>query len=122
MSTTEENKAIARLWNEEGINGHRIDLMDEVFHPNYTQRNGSEGPWSITTQGLAAAKALFEGGFRQYPTSRVTIEDIFAEGDKVALRIIMYNEGKPVANGNIIYRFVDGKILDDWYCLTMLGN
>lgn len=118
--STEENKTAARRWNEAGFNGKRIELMDEFFHPNYTQRSGTEGPWSITIQGLEAAKAQFGQNFREYPTARVTIEDMLAEGDKVAMRVTMYNEGKPVMFGNIIYRLADGKILDDWFCWTVL--
>jgi predicted SnoaL-like aldol condensation-catalyzing enzyme len=120
--TIEENKTVARRWNEEGFNGHRIELIDECFHPNYTQRSGTEGPWSITIQGRDAAKAGFEQGFREYPNWRVTIEDMFAEGDKVAIRATLYNEGKPAANGNIIYRLAEGKILDDWFCWNFFGT
>jgi ketosteroid isomerase-like protein len=122
MSTSEENKAVARLWNNEGFNGKRIELADEVFHPNYTMRAGTEGPWSISLQGRDAAKAGFIQIFQQNPTARVTIEDIFGEGDRVALRVTLYREGKPMANGIIIYRFADGKILDDWYSWTMFGS
>jgi predicted SnoaL-like aldol condensation-catalyzing enzyme len=122
MSTSEENKAVARRWNEEGFNKHRVELMDECFHPNYTQHAGTEGPWSITVQGRDAAKAAFEEGFREYPMARVNIDDIFAEGDRVALRVTLFNEEKPMGYGSIVYRFVDGKILDDWFCWTMFGS
>ncbi len=115
----EVNKAVAKRWNEEGFNKHNIELIDECFHPDYTQRSGTDGPWSISLQGLSNAKVEFEKGFRENPTFRVAIEDMLAEGDKVALRVTAFSEGKPMANGNIIYRFADGKIMDDWFCWTM---
>lgn len=120
--STEDNKAVARRWNEEGFNEHRLELIDELFHPNYTQRSGTEGPWSITIQGRDAAKANFEQGFREYPTTRVTINDMIAEGDKVAMRVTLYNEGKPASYGAILYRLADGQIVDDWFCWTNFGN
>lgn len=121
VESTEQNKTIARRWNEEGFNGHRVDLMDKYFHPNYTQRSGTEkGPWSITLQGLEDAKAQFGQLFEQNPTGQVVIEDMFGEGDKVAIRATVYNEGKPLAFGIIIYRLADGKILDDWFSWTFL--
>ena len=122
MSTSivsvEENKAVARRWNEEGVNGRNLDLVYELFHPDYAQRSGTEGPWSVTVQGLEAAKAGFEQVGRGFPTARIAIEDLFGEGDKVALRVTLYIDENPAGNGNIIYRFVDGKIIDDWYCWT----
>lgn len=118
MSTEDNNKAVARRWNEEGFNGHKIDLIDELFHPDYSQRSGTDGPWSVNLQGRDAAKANFVQGFREYSTARVTIEDIIAEGDKVALRVTLYNESKPLAIGNILYRLTGGQIVDDWFCWT----
>jgi predicted SnoaL-like aldol condensation-catalyzing enzyme len=118
--STEENIAIARRWNEEGFNGHRLDLIDELFHPNYTQRAGTDGAWSIILQGREAAKAALGQIIRAYPKGKLVIEDIFGAGDKVAMRVSLYdNEGKLGALILTIYRIVDGQILDDWYCNTL---
>ena len=118
--SVEANKAAARRWNEEGFNQQNVAVADELVHPNYTMRNGTESPWSVSVVGRDAMKVGFVEGFAENPGARVTIEDIFGEDDKVALRVTLYVGEKYYANGNIIYRFEDGKIIDDWYCWTMI--
>ncbi len=122
MSTEDNNKAVVKRWNEEGFNQHNIGLIDECFHQNYSQRSGTVAPWSVTIQGRKAAKINFEQGFREFPTARVTIEDMIAEGDKVAMRVTLYIEEKAVSYGAIMYRLVAGQILDDWFCWTNIGT
>lgn len=118
--SVEENIAVARRWNEVGINEHRLDLIDELFHPNYSLRGGTAaGAWSITMQGLETIKSLWESALQDYPTAKVVIDDIFGVDDKVVMRWTMLNEGKLARIGITIYRMLDGLILDDWACLTM---
>jgi hypothetical protein len=52
----------------------------------------------------------------------VTIDDIFGEGDKVALRVTGYIDGKAAGYANIVYRFEDGKIIDDWNTWTFFND
>ena len=117
--SVEENIAVARRWNEEGVNGRRFDLIDELFHPNYTQRSGMDGPWSIVVQGREAAKAGFSQFFQDHPEIKVVIDDIFGVGDKVVIRFSWYDdEGKFFGMSITIYRMVDGLILDNWVSAT----
>jgi predicted ester cyclase len=46
---------------------------------------------------------------------RLQIEDMIAEGDKVATRWTTYEKGKATSTGITINRVVGGKITDDWF-------
>jgi predicted SnoaL-like aldol condensation-catalyzing enzyme len=118
--SVEENKAVVRRWNEEAISGQHLELFDELPHPDYANRSGTESPWATGIQGLDQAKSSFGEMLRTTPTFKAVIEDIIAEGDKVAIRMTFYEEGKPIANAMTFYRLSDGKIVDDWYCHTRL--
>jgi len=118
--SAEENKAVVRRWNEECVSGQRLDDFDEVLHKDYTNHGGVESSWATVIQGLDAAKVYFEQAFREEPSWRVTIEDIVAEGDRVAVRVSFYVKGKPWANAMAFYRLAGGKIVDDWFCEHVL--
>ena len=115
----EENKAVARRWNEI-LNGKKFEAFDQVLHPDYVNHSGSDSSWAITSQGLEQAKHRFAEVFQRAPGWQVVIEDLIGEGDRVVVRGTFTNEGKPTANFIAIYRFSDGKIVDDWYCMTRL--
>ena len=117
--STEKNKDVVRRLNLEVIPGHQLEALGEVLDPGYENHGGTKAPWATIVQGLDKVKAAF-GGFD--PTFRVTIEDIIAEGDKVAIRLIWYQDGKPIANAMTFYRLSGGKIVDDWYCYTYLDK
>ena len=111
----EENKDVVRRWNSpEDL--WPLELLDE----NYVNRSGTTAPWATIIQGLDEAKARFGQVIQENPTFRVTIEDMIAEGDKVAVRLTFYGEGKPFGNAMALYRLKGGKIVDDWYCMTRL--
>ena len=113
--STEENKAVVRRWNSED-ELWSLELLGEA----YVNRSGTEAPWAPIMQGLEEARARFAEMRQASPTFRVTIEDIVAEGDKVAVRLTWYREGKPTANAMAFYRLSGGKIVDDWFCETDL--
>ena len=113
--STEENKDVVRRWNSGG-EFWSFGLLDK----DYANHSGTKAPWATIIQGLDEAKARFGQVLRESPTFRVTVEDIIAEGDKVAVRMIFYEEGKPSANAITFYRLSNGKIVDDWYCSAPL--
>ena len=117
--SVEENKAVARRWNEE-IAWREFDAYDEVLDKNYTHYFGSDGSWPSDAHGLEQIKKVIGEILREYPNTRASVEDIIGEGDKVAIRFAYFVEGKPTGNGIAFYRFSDGKIVDDWVCFTQL--
>src|SRR5262245_66544490 len=77
----ESNKALIRRFIEEVHNKGNFALFNELFAPNYVNHSAP------ANQNDRAAR---EQGIRSYraaaPDLSVTIDDMIAEGDKVALR------------------------------------
>ena len=63
--SVEENKALARRWNEEIINGRKLEALDQVLHRDYVNRSGSDGLWAPIIQGLGQAKRRFGEEFQK---------------------------------------------------------
>lgn len=89
---------------------------------DYKNYSGSDSSWAVAIKGLDQVKERFGAVAQEHPTWRISIDDIFGEGDKVGLRMTFLEEGKPVANSIAIYRFSGGKIVDDWYCSRRLES
>ena len=115
-----KNVAVARKWNEEVINKQDADAITEVLHPQYHWRVGTNGPWSVSLEGVESVRRMWTDLFPKHPGLRVVVEDIFGQGDRVAVRMTHWEGDKPVRNGIAIYRFANGKIIDDWACTTDL--
>jgi hypothetical protein len=115
IMSTKENKDVIRRWNSpEEI--WPLELLDE----SYANHGGTTAPWATVIQGLDEAKARFDQTRRNNPTFRSIVEDIVAEGDKVAVRLTWYMGEKPYGNAMVFYRLKGGKIVDDWFCWTPL--
>jgi predicted SnoaL-like aldol condensation-catalyzing enzyme len=104
----EDDKVIARQWEEVVLGQRKFDLLDEVIHPNYTLNDGE-------IRGREAARAMFTQWLTDAPSTQFTRLDMIAEGDKVVSRWIS-NDGNGQAKGISIYRIADGKIIEDWFC------
>ena len=110
--STEENKAIARRYNE-GIWRGEEALFDEILAPNCTI-HGVGGPQEI--------KATIADFRRAVPDAALTVEEMIAEDDKVVVRWTIRGtlqaelwgaapQGQQLTyTGITIHRFVDGKI------------
>src|SRR5918994_1127275 len=76
-----ENKALVRRFIDEVHNKGNFALFNELFAPNYVNHSAPAN---------ADDRAAREQSIRSYreaaPDLRVTIDDMVAEGDKVALR------------------------------------
>lgn len=126
-----ENKDLIRRWFDEVWNGDRVDLIGHLRAPDANavglEDNGSvsrgDGPFRVFYSNLKGA----------FPDLRIQIEDILAEGDKVAVRIVA--EGthhgdvlgpQPTGNrvrfsGIVIARVVEGRIVEAWNSLDHLA-
>jgi predicted SnoaL-like aldol condensation-catalyzing enzyme len=113
--STEENKELVRRWNEEGVT--RPDKHKAFLHEAYTVHSGSEGRWP-TYGGRDALEAHLREYLADHPTFAVVLDDIIAEGDMVAVRATLMEEGRPTDNHMAFYRIADGKIVEDWSCST----
>ncbi|MCP4449845.1 MAG: ester cyclase, partial [Planctomycetes bacterium] len=123
------NIAIAQRFFEEMWNLRRLDLVPELItadmagHAPTGEFTGYDGE-TMTILGTLAA----------FPDLHITIDDIFAEGDKVGLRTSYSGThtgplmgqipatGQSIRmTGNILFRFEEGKIAEAWSFADMLG-
>ena len=122
---SEQNKALLRRWFEEVWNQGRADAIDEMFDENGIAHGLSADPAS-PIKGPANFRP-FHTIFREaFPNMVIVVEDMVAEGDKVAARcsVRAQHEGdfmgaaatqSPVdSTGMVIVRIYNGKIVEAW--------
>ena len=80
--STDENKAIIRRWFDEVINHKRIDRADLFVASDYVDHGALPGQ----APGLEGAKQKWAMYIAAVPDLRGTVDDMVAEGDKVAAR------------------------------------
>ncbi len=126
--STEENKAIVRRFFEEGPSKGNLSIADELLSPDFTMHvplpasPGIEGIKEVITTCRAAFEHL-----------NVTIEDMIAEGNNVVTRFTARGihkgnfmglpaTGEPITMTGIeIFRIKDGKIIELWGEVNLLG-
>ena len=122
---SEENKALVQRWFEEVWNKGRADAIDELFDENGIAHGLSDDP-SNPLKGPSNFRP-FHAAFREaFPNMTIVVDDMIAEGDKVAARcsVRAKHEGdfmgraasqSPVAfTGVAIVRIANGKIVEAW--------
>jgi steroid delta-isomerase-like uncharacterized protein len=127
--TAEENKLIVRRWYEEAVNRLDTTLIDQFCHPDIVSHEPSGDRRGIE-EGPKAAFELFKGGL---PDLHITIEDMLAEGDRVAVRWtatgthtgpflgIAPTQKRMNLPAMYIYRLSEGKIAEAWLIRDELG-
>ncbi len=119
--SSEENKKIVRRY-QEIYNDNDLEALGEVLSKDLRTPKIMPGiPTGI--EGAKAAHRIMLAGFPDYQTR---IDDLFAEGDKVAARITMSGTntgtfmgipptGRQVSfTGIYIARIANGKIVEHW--------
>lgn len=118
---SEENKAVIRRWVEELWNKGDLSTVEELFSQEWVNHTpaGDESGLDSIRQEVPRRRAAF-------PDLQMTIEDLVAEGDKVAVRVRMIGtqEGEYRglrAKGNkvdiwavTIRRIRNGKMVEGW--------
>ena len=79
----EKNKQLVRRFYEEVWNKGNLDVIDELFEPDYEV--GNRPPWR--KPGAAGLKEFITDNQRMFPDSHTEVLDMVAEGDKVAVAI-----------------------------------
>lgn len=122
---SEENKALVRRWFEEVWNNGRTDAIDEMFDQNGIAHGLSDDP-SNPIKGPSQFRP-FHSLFRDaFPNMMIVIEDMVAEGDRVAARCSVRakhegdfmgrtaTQGPVEFTGMTIVRIDNGKIVEAW--------
>ena len=129
--STEENKAILRRIIEEIWNKGDLAVVDELIATNYVYHVPGPGGQEVKDpDGLKQHVTMARTAF---PDFHITIEDMVAEGDKVACRFTWRGThkgemmgiaptGKQVtAAGIVISHIVGGKEVELWESIDQLG-
>jgi predicted ester cyclase len=122
VTTTEANKDLIRNLLAEVDRGND-GVVDAYYSPDYVDH----APTSVRRQaGREGLGATFAALRRAFPDTRHTIEDLFAEGDRVVARVSarathrgeLFGHaptGRVVSLTSItIYRIVNGRIAERW--------
>jgi steroid delta-isomerase-like uncharacterized protein len=127
--SAEENKALVRRFVDEVQSAGNIDAIDELCSPEFVNHSAPPGVPS-NCEGVKQLTAMFRQAF---PDSYFTVEDMIAEGDKVATRKTFHGThqgefmgipptGQQVSIGLIdIVRIVDGQVVEHWSMGDNLG-
>ena len=126
--TTAANKTLVRRLIEEAWNRGNLAVINELVSPDYILHIDAPGP-----PGREGYKQAVEMHRAAWSDFRLTIEDLVAEGDKVAMRGTLRGvhegeymgippTGKQATWGAISIRRIEGgKIAEEWVELDMLG-
>ena len=118
----EENKETARRVIEELFNMGNQDVVDQIFAPDYVDHDPSNPEMS----GVENIKKSVSDWRAAFPDTRNTVEDVIAEGDRVAIRWTTRAThrgefmGVPATGSRItvagfgIFRFSEGRIVESW--------
>lgn len=121
---SEENKALVRRWFEEVWNNGRAEAIDEMFAEDGVA-HGLAGD-AAPLRGAAGFKPFFHSFREAFPDIEVVVEDVIAEGDKLAARCFVRAShggdtlgfratGRPIEiTGMTFARVRDGKIVEAW--------
>lgn len=134
MSVEDDNRAVVRRFFEELWNGRRLDLACELFADDcvtHQLRSGAEPVASARDpETLKGHVAEWLGAF---PDLSFGVEEMVAEGDRVASRLLMRGThagawlgvaptGRRVSVRMFtVHRIAGGKIVEDWVLVESLG-
>jgi predicted ester cyclase len=127
---TEANVALARRVVDELANKGNLAIVDELMAANFEEHEALPPGIPAGGDGVKAIFTMLRSGF---PDLHADIEEAFAQGDRVLLRMQWHGTnsgefmgmpatGKEVSFGVIDeFRFVDGKVADHWGQLDMFN-
>lgn len=120
--SSETNKSIVRRMFEEDLNTDNREMGQVLFIPDFVDHTNPPG----LQHGIEGHNRLVALLHSAFPDIKYTIDDIFAEADRVCVRVTMRGThegdffgipptGKRVSvSGTHILRIQDGKIAEHW--------
>ena len=128
MADLEQNKAVVdRFIREVFVEGRR-EAVDELVAEDFVPHT-----WGQMGEGRDGLKQAMERVARGLADARMTVEDVIAEGDRVAVRLTsqarqvgelmgMPPSGREYRIEEIhIFRLRDGQIVEHWHQADFLG-
>jgi len=129
-STNEEHEILLTRWFEEMWNRKNYAVAQKLAHTDFVDHGDGNQDAKRGADSAAEVVKTWHAGF---PDGRMTVEDIYSEGDKSVVRTTFRGthsgtfagvapSGKKVVVTAIgIDRIVDGKIAESWGDLNVLG-
>jgi predicted ester cyclase len=123
----ENNKALVRRYFEEVWGKGNLAAVDDFMAADYAEHPRPSG-LSPGSEGLKQLNAAYQSAF---PDLRTSLDDIFAEGDRVAFRWsfrgthLGYWLGTPptgnhmTATGITVFRIAFGKVVESWTSIDL---
>lgn len=126
VDETEVNKAAVRGWFD-AINSQDINVLeravDKYYAPDYVLHDPTVPNFS---GGAGTIKRLVRESMAALPDAHLTIEDMIAEGDSVAIRVSVSGtqpDGTPLKFWTMsMIRFVDGQWAEEWQLAEAAGE
>jgi len=128
MMTTEDNKALVRRFIDEIFLEGKPEAVDDLLADDFVPHNLGK-----TGTGKSAMTDAIKRASAGLSDAQMTIEDVIAEGDKVAVRLTSHAvqtgpfmglppSGKPYTIEEIhIFRIKDGKVTEHWHQGDFMG-
>ena len=125
----EEHKALVRRFVDEVQSAGNIDAIDELCSPEFVNHSAPSG-MPPNREGVKQVTAMFRQAF---PDSYFTVEDMIAEGDKVATHKTFHGThegefmGMPPTGRRVsmelidIVRISEGRVVEHWSMGDNLG-
>jgi len=131
--SAEQNKILARRFYDEILNGRKMNVADEILSLQYIDH-------SAAAPGLENFKTYLGMITSVFSDINVTVEDMFADEDKVAVRLTIHGTqsdsfrgfsargGHATWSGMDIIHISNGKIVERWserdflHMLVQLGH
>ncbi len=122
------NETIVRRFVDEIINNGNYAALQALVHPDYVYRSPDQ-----ELHGRAALEDLFTAYRAGIPDLVTTIDELMVAGDTVVISITLTGThtgnlmgipatGNPLSvHGMVRSRIQDGKIIEEWEILDMLG-
>ena len=126
--TLERNKAVVRRFIDEIFLGGNFDSVDELLTEDFMPHT-----WGSMQPGRNGLKEAIERVQSGISDERMRIDDVIAEGDRVAVRLTssathtgdfmgMPPSGKRYEIGEIhIFRLQDGQVAEHWHQADFMG-
>ena len=120
--TTEANKAVVRRLLEEVFPAADLAALDGIVAPNFVDHSPVPGQ----PPGVEGVRHVLRGLHAGYADLRVTVDDLFGEGDRVAARWTLRGRhtgsvfgeaptGQAIETGIlVVFRLASGRITDRW--------
>ena len=131
-TTEEENEALVRRFQEEAFGQGRLEVLEEVLAADFVAHAPGLDTWLPAAHTPRMNQAVMAETIREFrtdfPDVRITIEELVAEGDRVAIRMVESGtQADPLDTWNspdtgrrmhvetwIFSRVACGKIAEQW--------